>query len=221
VSMTEAMGDLGIAAAFSGQVRNVTDVSSFKAVVQDVKNLWNEGVGFFTGSSYHGHGAGQDAELAGIAAQLSETTGPGIKELLFRSSNRAINPQVQMVFTRTANREFLFDYDFQPRSQKEAVEIYHIIRTFKRFAAPEIANEGSGRYFIPPAQFDIRFFFKGKENPYIASISTCALTKVSVNYNQTPPFASFNDGMPVHIHLQLRFREMDIITRELIEKFGY
>lgn len=219
VSLTDALGLAGIASAFVGEFRALTGGT----FMENITNAGGELKKFWEGNLHNskGLGAGQAAEVLGTIAEKSGVGGPGIKELIMRSASRAINPQVQMVFSSTANREFTFEFDFQVRSQQEAVSVHQIINTFKRFAAPEIADNSAGRYFIPPAQFDIKFFFKENENPFIAKISTCALTRIIVDYNKSPPFATFDDGMPVHINLLLGFREMDIITRELIEHFGY
>jgi hypothetical protein len=60
-----------------------------------------------------------------------------------------------------------------------------------------------------------------QENTALARISTCVLTEIQVNYAQSGAWATFNDGMPVHINMTLAFKEVDIITRQLIEKYGY
>ena len=217
-SLTSALGLTGLASAYQGELKDVFG----GGLKQDVENVWTTAKNFLNGSLFNtaGLAGGQGAELAGAIAQKSGATND-ITGLIMRSRGRALNPQVQMLFRGTANREFVFEFDLQPRSQDEATTIKNIINTFKRFAAPELAREGAGRYFIPPAQFDIKFFFKDKENPFIGKISTCALVNVTVDYNRSPPFASFGDGSPVHIQLQLRFREVDVLTRELIEHFGY
>lgn len=161
------------------------------------------------------------AELEANIAEETGIAGPNFADLVLRSQNKAINPKNEMLFQGTANRQFTFNFDFQPRSQKEAFEIYQIIRTFKAFAAPEYSNEGAGRYMIPPALFDIGFFFMNAENLALPRISTCALREIALDYNHSAPFATFNDGFPVHINMQLTFAEIDIITRELIQKYGY
>ena len=212
VSLTTAMGALGQNAALGGDL--VSNLESLGKTTGD--NVRTSG-----GKPYNNYDNGVAAETAARIAKATGQVGEGFSELALRSAGRALNPQVEMVFTGTQNRTYVFEFDFQPRSQKEAKEIFNIIKVFKGFAAPEIATEGKGRYFIPPAEFDIRFFFKNTENPIIAKISTCALVSIAVDYNRTGPFATFNDGMPVHIHVTLQFKEMDIITRELINEYGY
>lgn len=161
------------------------------------------------------------AELEANIAEETGIAGPNFADLVLRSQNVAINPKNEMLFQGTGNRRFNFSFDFQPRSQKEAYQIYQIIRAFKAFAAPDYASGGAGRYMIPPAIFDIGFYFMNAENLALPRISSCALAQISLDYNHTQPFATFNDGFPVHVNMQLEFREIDIITREMITIFGF
>jgi hypothetical protein len=150
------------------------------------------------------------------------TQGTGVLE---NSAGYALNPQIEMLYRGTDNREFTFEFRFQPRSSDESVAIMNIINTFKMYAAPELISQvgGSvyGRYFIPPAQFDIQFAFTSGNNPYLPTISTCVLQNISVNYSKAGHFATFTDGMPVEIGLTLIFKEVDIMYRQLIQKYGY
>jgi hypothetical protein len=141
----------------------------------------------------------------------------GFTDLLLRDLGKALNPQIEMVYKRTQNRSFVFDFRMQPRSNQESVNIKNIIKQFKRFAAPSLSDP-TGAYFNIPGQFDIEFMFKDSENKFIGKISTCVLENIDVNYSSAGPFATFDDGAPVEINLQLRFREVDTLTRELFDQ---
>lgn len=169
-------------------------------------------------------GAGAaSAEARILMAQKLGAVGAEMTGIALKSRGFAINPQVEMIYKGTDNRRFIFEFRFQPRSKTEALAIKKILRSFRRWAAPELFDAGNqnGRYFIPPAQFDIKFFFMNKENDSIFKISTCVLTNISSNYSGAGQFATFEDGFPAEITMQLMFTEADIIYRELIEKFGY
>ena len=136
------------------------------------------------------------------------------------------NPQMELLFQSTERRSFNFDFSLTPRSQQEAKDIMEIVRLFKFHAAPEILKGVSGRYLIPPSEFDISFFYNGTVNPNIPQISTCVLNSVSVNYapdgwaafevsnNSNPSIGG--TGMPVSIRLSLNFTETQIITKEYL-----
>jgi hypothetical protein len=119
-----------------------------------------------------------------------------------------------------------------PRSEQEAAEVQEIIRLLKFHQAPEVLNSnlagGIGGFFlVPPSEFDIQFYYNGRENPNIPKISTCALTNMAVDYSPTG-FAAYETlnsiptlggtGMPVAIRLTLQFAELEILTKSNFEK---
>lgn len=161
---------------------------------------------------------GGNVELAATIAERTGAVGQGFTDFALRSQGLAINPQVELMFKGTGNRGFVFDFKFQPKNKKETETIKHIIFLFKRYAAPVLANSGiPGAYFAPPGQFDIQYYFGGTENPYIGKISTCVLENIDVNYSSAGQFSTFPDGSPVEINMQLRFKEVDVLTRDMID----
>lgn len=212
-SATDAGGNIGKYSQIGGSVQGAGKTALDVAETVG-KNL-------FTSSPNKQFNSAQAAELGADLAGQGGLLGPGFTDLELKSLGKAVNPHVEMLFKQTQNRQYSFIFHFVPRSQQESVAIFNIIKTFKTFAAPEVSNEAGGRYFIPPGQFDISFFFMQAENPTIAKISTCALTQIGVNYSGAGSWTTFNDGSPLRIDLDLQFTEMDIIHRELIEKYGY
>jgi hypothetical protein len=204
VSMTEAFGDAGLIAQAGGSV-----IDSAKAAAQ-------------SGSISFGQtpGSGAIAEVGAKVAGATGAFGGNIEKALLFSAGVAKNPQVELLFENIANREFLFDFKFVPRNPQEAKEIIKIIQTFRFFAAPEIPKLGKGRYFIPPSEFDIEFMVGSKINPNLPLISTCVLEGIDVNYGSAGQWTAFTDGMPVEISMQLRFKEVEILHKELIQQ-GY
>ena len=204
VSMTEAFGDAGLIAQAGGTVMG----SALDAATSGDINF-----GQTPGSAAIAEGA---AKVAGATGAF----GGNIEKALLFSSGFAKNPQVELLFENIANREFLFDFKFVPRNPQEAKEIIKIIQTFRFFAAPEIPTTGTGRYFIPPSEFDIEFMVGSKINPNLPLVSTCVLEGIDVNYGSAGQWTAFSDGMPVEISLQLRFKEVEILHKQLI-KDGY
>jgi hypothetical protein len=209
---TDAYGDIARYAALGG---------STGGVLKQVVDAFKTGKNVFTNSGDKSFNTASSAELISQIAQDTGVVGAGFTDLQLKSKNRAINPHAEMIFRATANRQYNMAFDLIPRSQAESVAIYNIIKIFKGYAAPEVTPENGGRYFIPPALWDIKFYFKNAENPTIARVSTCALENIIVNYNGGSQFATFDDGAPVHINIQLTFTEVDIMTRQLIERYGY
>jgi hypothetical protein len=176
------------------------------------------GIGDAIGSLVNGESGG-GIEAAGGIAEKTGLVGPGFTDFMLRNQGLALNPQVELIFRGSSNRTFMFDFKFQPKNKKETQVIKDIIFLFKRYSAPGLAGGSNvpGAYFTTPGQFDIQYYFKNAENKNIGRISTCVLEGIDVNYSSSGQFATFDDGAPVEINVMLRFKEVDILTRDMID----
>jgi len=207
VSATDAMGKLGLASALGESI-----VSSLTEGIKDERSAMQ-----IFKKTVHSPGG---TEALGMLSEASGLVGPGFTDLALKSAGIAVNPQVELLYRGTANRSFIFEFKFQSRSRKESRIIQEIIQTFKMFSSPSVQPNTRGRYFLVPGQFDITFKFGNVDNQFISQISTCVLEAIDVNYAGAGQFATFDDGAPVDISVQLRFREGEIITRELMAAKG-
>lgn len=204
VSMTQALGTAGLVMQAGGSITEGALDSAMSGTLKFGQTPGSAGL----------------AEAAGALAEKSGAFGQGITDVLLFSAGYAQNPQVELLFKTIQNREFLFDFKFVPRNKREAEEIIKIIQAFRFFAAPEIPKTGNGRYFVPPSEFDIVFMVGSYRNPNLPQVSTCVLQGIDVNYGSAGQWTAFKDGMPVEIALQLRFKEVEIMHKELIKQ-GY
>ena len=135
----------------------------------------------------------------------------------------ARNPLLEVIYTSPTLRKFQFDFIFYPRSESEALQTQNILDTFTFHQAPEILPGSGGVFLVPPSEFDIKFYYNGKENPNIPKISTCVLNSINIDYapsgfsayevpGETTPSMG-KTGMPVGIRLQLNFTETQIVTK--------
>jgi len=154
--------------------------------------------------------AGRAAAAAGIAGVISDSL-TGVTEGS-KLLGAPINPKVEVLYANTMQREHRFDFIFAPSSANESRNLRQIIRTLRFHAAPELrASNGPTSFFwIPPAEFDITFFYRGKENVRIPRINTCALTQIDVSYSPNGTWSTFHDGYPTQIRMQLAFRETEV-----------
>jgi hypothetical protein len=151
------------------------------------------------------------ASLAGNVLQVSpELT----NALVFATTGKAINPQLEMLYKSPNLRTFTFDFRLVPRNQSEAATIVGIINLLKHHSSPEIPSGTTGRYFIPPSRFEIEFYNDKTDssNPYLFKTKKCVLTDISVDYSPNG-YASFYDGAPVETRLQLQFKETVILDK--------
>lgn len=179
---------------------------------------------------------GESASIAGISL-----LGQNVTDLALYNSGYALNPQLQVLFKGSKNREFVFTFRFIPRNPTEAETIESIIRTLRYHAAPNYQTDGkdglagsflgigsgatnNSRYFIPPSQFEIEFLVMTKAyavyNDKLPRIAQCALTNIDVNYAPSGQFAAYADYQPVETQLQLTFTETVVLTKQDIQ-VGY
>lgn len=129
----------------------------------------------------------------------------------------AANPKKEQAFKGVDFRTFTFDYQFFPRSEKEAETVLNIIQTFKFHMHPEFKS-ANHFVFIYPSEFDILYFTNGQENRSIHRHTSCVLTDMNVNYTPNGSFTTFANGMPTQINMQMTFKELLILTKEQIDK---
>lgn len=143
---------------------------------------------------------------------------------LQKNRGYALNPQLEILYNGPKNREFVFTFKFTPRSAEEANDVEDIIRTLRYHSAPEYTrSQGSinSRYMIPPSQFGIEFLIENKRNKHLPRIAQCVLTNVDLNYAPSGRYATFTNGTPVEIQMQLTFTETVVLTKEDISIGGY
>lgn len=128
----------------------------------------------------------------------------------------AMNPQKLVLFRGIDFRTFQFEFYFTPRNPKETLSVKEIIRAFRFHSHPE-ANILWGTFYTAPSTFDIEYIHKGVVNKNIQSAKTCILKNYSVDYAPSG-WTTFTDGMPVQTRLILQFQELEVLTKEDIEK---
>jgi hypothetical protein len=167
---------------------------------------------------------GEQARVAGVSL-----LGQNITDLALYNSGYALNPQLQVLFKGSKNREFVFTFKFIPRNAYEALTIESIIRTLRYHAAPNYEAPGedgniNARYFIPPSQFEIEFLVMDQSaafpNDKLPRIAKSVLSNIDVNYAPSGQFAAYQDYQPVETQLQLTFTETVILTKKDVE-IGY
>jgi hypothetical protein len=176
---------------------------------QEMGMLGNLAVGVSLGNAAQ---YGLRDALMGIAS-LPKLAGMGVdfKALTQKVERRVKNPQKEQLFKHMGFREFSYDYNFLPRSREEAESVFKIIHMFKQYMHPEM--DSSKLFLKYPAEWNIVYYYKDRENEYLNKISTCALRDVKVSYGGNE-FTTFmgTDGMPSEIHMQLQFVELEVLT---------
>lgn len=195
------------------ETMTVTDRHDFDAV-SVTEALGNAGVA----GALVGGGGLTSGELTATAAETTGAFGSGIKDVVLASEGYSMNPQLEILYKGSKNRQFVYSFKFTPRDQKEAESVIGIIKTLRFHAAPEYGKEANAsRYFIPPSEFDIEFYVGSQINKNLPRIAQCVLENIDVNFASAGQYSTFVDGMPVEITMQLTFTETIILTKEDID----
>ena len=173
------------------------------------------------GMSSGGFGEGLgDMAKAGLLkfAQVPGVIGaPDFGKGIQKMAGTAINPFKTALFQQVKLRTFEFYYKFMPKSQKEANYVFNIINALKEHMHPEF--DTNKIFLIHPSEFNIVYYYAGKENDNWNKIGTCVLTDMYVDQG-TEQLTTFVDGSSVEINMKLTFMETEMLTREKIVQ-GY
>ena len=129
-----------------------------------------------------------------------------------------MNSNLELLFGGVNLRSFPFSITFTPRYYEEMIEVKKIIRQLKRSmnAKGSTMNAGSasGIFLKSPDVFSLRYLHNGQDHPFLNSFKMCALTGMTVNYTNSGTYASYTDGSPVSIRMNLTFKELNPIYSE-------
>jgi len=143
-----------------------------------------------------------------------------LDQILARSQGQIINPNQELLFSGPGLRQFKFSFKFTPRGRTESGDVKKIIKAFKRNMAPK----GSGGAFLgTPNVFQITYMEGNQEHSFLHKFKLCVLTNMSVNYTADGVHATYYDGTPVSMQMDLSFNELTPIYNEdynEIESFG-
>ena len=168
--------------------------------------------------------SGAGATAAQFAMGKMAGLAQGADALISIERGQVITPRMELLFEGVGRREFSYSFVFIPKSEQEAETIETIVKSFKFHMAPEFAsNTTSGadgvREMTIPDHFNIRYMYKGEVNPHLNLISTCALTKMDVDYG-AERFTGYAGGRPQTTKISLNFTEFNIMDKAWVSE-GY
>ena len=208
------MGNLGMTALGHGGdiYSKAQSIGYYEAIMEVVPNIVQTGIVDV-----------QRAIAKGLGAIIGGDVAGGIDKL----SNRAQNRFLESLFDAIGFRKFSYTFKFTPKNVAESFVARDIIKLFKFHMSPELPDDDLGRYFIPPAEFDLFYMYRDEQNDFLNKISSCVLTNMDVNYanGRYQTFRPAIEGNsesapPTEIEMKLDFMETRIITKkEVLE--GY
>ena len=152
-----------------------------------------------------------DQKKAIIAAIAAFGVGANPEAVVSRATGQILNPNLELLFSGVNLRAFSFMFDFAPRSYTEGQMVKQIIRAFKKTMVP---SSDSGIFVKPPSVYQLMYMQGAGQHPFLNSFQPCALVNMDINYTGSGTYATYRDGTPVHMQLQLTFKELNPIYGE-------
>ena len=166
-------------------------------------------------------GAGAEEGFNQFLQKGAELAAPGAQAMMAIHQGKVITPKLELMFKGVGRRSFSYEFNFIPKSEKEAIEVEKIVKEFKLQMSADFAGGGvqGQRRMTIPSTFDIEYMYKGQGNSHLHKISTCVLEDMSVTYGGDK-FVAYAGGVPQSTKISLKFTEMEIITKKRIME-GY
>lgn len=142
-----------------------------------------------------------------LAAFFAGESAGANQSFFTRTTGAILNNNLELLFQGPTLRNFTFSFSLSAREPKEAEAIKKIIRFFKQ--GMSVKRSTTALFLKSPNIFDIEYYYKGSEHPYINKIKTCALQNFSVNYTPDGNYATFEDGAMTQYNLTLTFGEIE------------
>ena len=161
----------------------------------------------------------QSALRAAISGKAINALGSQVspQSVVARSTGQILNNNLELLFSGVNLRSFPFSFTFSPRNPKESDVVKNIIRSLKMSMAAkagEFNGSAQGIFLKSPDLFQLDYLKDGKNHPFLNRFKLCALTGMSVNYTNAGTYASYNDGTPVNIRMNVTFKEINPIYHE-------
>ncbi len=162
----------------------------------------------------------QAAVRAAISGAAIGALGSNVsaRSVISRSTGQILNNNLELLFQGVNLRSFPFSITFSPRGPEESAVVKDIIRSLKMSMAPKAGEiDGSvslGMFLKSPDVFQLRYMKDDVDHPFLNAFKLCALTGMSVNYTNAGTYATYEDGTPVNIRMNLTFKELNPIYHE-------
>ena len=148
-----------------------------------------------------------------IAAQAVNLFGSNISinSILARTQGKILNPNMELLFNNVTLRTFRFSFKMTPRDEVESLQVKSIIRSLKK----NMAARKVGTLFLEtPNIFELEYKKGNKLHPFLHRFKQCALSDMSVNYTGENVYATYNDGTPISLIMNLTFKELVPVYEE-------
>ena len=148
----------------------------------------------------------KDVVIKSLAAQAAGVFGGNVtlNQVLARENGTILNPNMELLFNGVTLRTFRFSFKMTPRDDKESDQIKYIIRSLKQ----NMAAKSGTTFLTAPNIFELRYRSGNGDHKFLHKFKPCALTDMAVNYTGENVYATYYDGTPVSMTMDLTFKEL-------------
>ena len=132
-----------------------------------------------------------------------------VQQLLARQQGEIFNPNMELLFNGPTLRNFKFQFKMTPRNQEESTQVKQIIRLFKRGMAPKAGD--TNLFLKTPNVFELTYRQGRRNHKFLNKFKQCFLQDIGVNYTGDGTYATYGDGTPVSMTMDLTFKELEPI----------
>ena len=191
---------------------NLSDFSGTKANIDTQLNS----LGDFLDTNQKGL---KKLAIQSLAAQAVNVFGANISlnQILARSQGKILNPNMELLFNNVTLRTFRFSFKMTPRDEVESMQVKSIIRSLKKNMAAKKAD----LFLETPNIFELEYKKGNKLHPFLHRFKQCALSDMSVNYTGENVYATYSDGTPISLIMNLTFKELVPVYEDDYDDSGF
>tara|TARA_R100000908_G_scaffold30868_1_gene13925 strand:- start:1002 stop:1937 length:936 start_codon:yes stop_codon:yes gene_type:complete len=212
VSYNESAMNSVTAAAIGGatQIMKAGQAKSFDAAMEGMKSNI-KATAVESGVASLGMGNATDLATKFIAAQAVNIFGANVtlEQIMARQTGEIFNPNMELLFSGPTLRAFKFQFKMMPRNKNESDQVKRIIRTFKKNMAPK--TNKSNLFLNTPNIFELRYRQGATEHKFLHKFKQCVLQDIAINYTGEGNYATYDDGTPISMIMDLTFKELEPI----------
>ena len=132
-----------------------------------------------------------------------------LEQIMSRQTGEIFNPNMELLFSGPTLRAFKFQFKMMPRNRDESNQVKSIVRTFKKNMAPK--TSGSHLFLNTPNIFELRYRQGATEHKFLHKFKQCVLQDLQINYTGEGNYATYDDGTPISMIMDLTFKELEPI----------
>ena len=179
-----------------------------------------------TVNSVGGLAGGQGFVTRSLASKAIGILGANVTadEILARQQGEILNPNMELLFSGPTLRTFRFKFKMTPRNGDESLEVKRLIRCLKKNMAPKVKgtnirntpndigdNANNTTFLKTPNVFELRYRSGNGDHRFLHKFKQCFLESINVTYTADGTYATYSDGTPVSILMDLTFKEIEPI----------